>query len=261
MENKKKNWVVCVCMMTLGPLAWSASVGAESTTLGGFEIQVGGEGESDVAEETPPEPITEPPKADEKPISEPTENFLPEVTQEPQQISQGTEESAAKVQKEEGTEAPAAQTEGGIEAAKNRETEQGSGTEMEEPVRESTGPQPSPTPTLDPGAEKSRREVSETERGKVRQKEGFQRQVQVRGGERLIQISFCSSQDWYLYSFQVNGREIFYHWEGMWCTGEGGIWKEGENQIEAVVCTGDGKVHEMTPWILCFSQEESDGKG
>lgn len=108
-------------------------------------------------------------------------------------------------------------------------------------------PTASPTPTVpEKPKEDSRRQKKRT----VLKKEKFLRQIQVRNGEMFVQISFESSQDWYLYSFQVNGREIYYHWEDSWCTGEEIPWQGGENRIDATVRTGDGKIYDMEPWIV-----------
>ena len=248
MKNKKKCfWGMCFISIVVLESATANMTEAGSTQLGGFEIEIGPKEEisSDFQE-----PVEEqPPGHEERPVGEQEENS----GQEQPSASSKPEASSQKTEKEDLTDQIYTKAPEAPEGEESADSSRGDGKQSEShenlPKRSiaQNAPTASPTPTVpEKPKEDSRRQKKRT----VLKKEKFLRQIQVRNGEMFVQISFESSQDWYLYSFQVNGREIYYHWEDSWCTGEEIPWQGGENRIDATVRTGDGKIYDMEPWIV-----------
>lgn len=84
----------------------------------------------------------------------------------------------------------------------------------------------------------------------------FLRQLKIKDGQMAPQISLEGQGDWYVYSFQVNQREVYFHWEGSWCTGEKVQWKRGRNEIRVLARTKTGDFLYMEPWIVLRQTHE-----
>ena len=248
-------------------LAAAVSVKVSGMQLGGFEIQVGGkEEELDTGSEAREQEEKEP-----SPVQEPSQEFSdvePAETQPPAQSREPERDSAAEppavsqteeVQIGDSWQVSPENAQDDMQAKETEsffadEEEAANSRTKEAQITESPRPTASPAPTAVPSVPDGRREKKAERKsgGKDVSEEVFRRQIQVRKGERMVQLSFRSTQDWYMYSFQINGQEVFYHWEGSWATAGEISWQEGANSIEAAVRTGDGKLYLMDPWMVFF---------
>ena len=252
MKNKKKCfWEMCFIFTIILESAAANMTEAGSTQLGGFEIEVGPKEEFSPDSQEPVEEQS--PGHEERPVGEKEESSGQDFGQGQPSASSKPEASGQEEKKDDLPDQSYVQTPEVPGGEESTDSSRGDGKQSEShenlPKRSiaQNAPTASPTPTVpEKPKEDSRRQKKRT----VLKKEKFLRQIQVRNGEMFVQISFESSQDWYLYSFQVNGREIYYHWEDSWCTGEEIPWQGGENRIDATVRTGDGKIYDMEPWIV-----------
>lgn len=213
-------------------LGTAADTAAQKTQLGGFQVEVeGGFG----SEQT------------DTPQEEPEQ--LPDENLQPEQADQG------------GTDTPQITWEEMPGETYPQVIQEPQKTWTEETLEMISPMEPSPVATLSPvspsasaaptlAAEKRQAEEEADKKEDKKVPVIFKKQLLTRQGEKIPRICAEADQDWYLYSFQVNQREVYCQWEGRWCVAAGVQWKEGENWVEAAVRTGDGRIHYMEPWLV-----------
>lgn len=221
-------------MVAAGVGLTAVSVAADSLDLGGFQVEVEGEQEKPPVTAKPTEsPVpTQPPQPVQEPVQELTPEPIPEAVPE----ETPTEELEGDFDE------PTAVMEKFQDADSTRENFPDTAVTENSAV----------TPALD--AQNVKKKVTENKETKAGVK--FLRQLKIKDGQMAPQISLESQRDWYVYSFQVNQREVYFHWEGRWCTGEGVQWRRGRNEIRVLARTKTGDFLYMEPWIVSRQTHE-----
>lgn len=248
--SNRKAYVAAAGLCCAAVLKTVSAVEAENTQLGGFEIEIGGKNEEFVAQpqdsgEKPQDNFSVPPPEDSETSIDSASEEKKEPSSFPQTSDTGENSDEQNLESSNRQVPESWRTETVGESYESREENQKNDKKMYDESKVQQTQRNSSTPKLT-----ERLESEKEQEEYIQEEEKFLRQIQVQKGEMSVQLSFRSSQDWYLYSFQVNGKEIYYHWENSWCTGEDIPWQEGENQVDAVVRTGDGRFHDMEPWII-----------
>ena len=235
-SKRIRRWIAAAA----GVCLTAVSAAADSLDLGGFQVEVEGEQEKPPVTAKPAEPPvpTQPPQPVQEPVHEPVQEPVQELAPEP--IPEPVQEETPAQALENDFDEPTAATGEFQDADRTRENFPDTAV-TEKPVL---------TPTLDT-QNVEKKEGKETKAGVK-----FLRQLKIKDGQMAPQISLEGQGDWYVYSFQVNQREVYFHWEGSWCTGEKVQWKRGRNEIRVLARTKTGDFLYMEPWIVLRQTHE-----
>lgn len=241
-----KRWKVFAGMLLAGI---SVPVAAEELEMGGFQVKIG--------DDAPVAPF---------PTAEPDRMDPPHITP-----TLKVENSSAK-EEQMGSEEVSA----GFSAASGEEGSMPGETEADLEEREELSGESTLAMEAAPAEEGGQRKVSgedtqtrveavaadllsgeegtfsEPDQPKGEEKVKFGRQLRIREGELSPQITVVDRDDWYVYTFQVNQREVYYSWEGDWCTGQKIDWREGENVVDVLVRTGEGDFFFLDSWTVLW---------